>query len=69
MRIETLTRMSGQIADNCSGLTDEQAVKRISDHLKAFWTPAMIAELAEYDGDHAGELDPRVSTALSQLVV
>ena len=61
--------MSGQIADNCSGLADEQAVARISDHLKAFWTPAMITELAEYDTDHAGELDPRVSTALSQLVV
>jgi hypothetical protein len=29
----------------------------------------MITELAEYDTDHAGELDPRVSTALSQLVV
>jgi hypothetical protein len=29
----------------------------------------MIAELTEFDGDHAGELDPRVSTALSQLVV
>ncbi|MEY4171459.1 MAG: NADH-dependent formate dehydrogenase delta subunit FdsD [Actinomycetota bacterium] len=69
MRIETLTRMSGQIADNCSGLTDEQAVNRITDHLRAFWTPAMITELAEYDGEHAGELDPRVSTALSQLVV
>jgi hypothetical protein len=69
VRIETLTRMSGQIADNCSGLADEQAVARISDHLKAFWTPAMITELAEYDTDHAGELDPRVSTALSQLVV
>jgi hypothetical protein len=69
VRIETLTRMSGQIADNCSGLADEQAVARISDHLKALWTPAMITELAEYDTDHAGELDPRVSTALSQLVV
>jgi hypothetical protein len=69
VRIETLTRMSGQIADTCSGLADEQAVARISDHLKAFWTPAMITELAEYDTDHAGELDPRVSTALSQLVV
>ena len=69
MRIETLTRMSGQIATNCSGLTDDQAVARIRDHLKAFWTPVMIAELTEYDVDHAGELDPRVSTALSQLVV
>jgi formate dehydrogenase subunit delta len=69
VRIETLTRMSGQIATNCSGLTDEQAVRRISDHLRAFWTPGMIAELAEFDGEHAGELDPRVSTALSQLVV
>ncbi|MFM1965920.1 MAG: NADH-dependent formate dehydrogenase delta subunit FdsD [Actinomycetota bacterium] len=59
--------MSGQIAANCSGLTDEQAVSRITDHLRAFWTPAMIAELQAYDLDQAGDLDPRVSTALSRL--
>ena len=42
--------MSGQIAANCAGLTDEQSVTRISDHLRAFWTPVMIAELHAYDG-------------------
>ncbi len=67
MRIETLTRMAGQIAANCSGLSDEQAVDRITDHLGAFWTPAMIAELRAHDVDQAGDLDPRVSTALSRL--
>jgi hypothetical protein len=68
VRVETLTRMSGQIAANCAGLTDEQSVTRICDHLRAFWTPVMIAELQAYDGEHPGELDPRVSTALGQLV-
>ena len=68
MRIETLTRMAGQIAANCVGLTDEQAVARITDHLRAFWTPAMIAELADFERAHPGDLDPRVSTALSILV-
>jgi hypothetical protein len=61
--------MSGQIAANCSGLTEEQAVSRITEHLRAFWTPVMIAELSDYSVAHPGELDPRVSTALSQLVV
>lgn len=60
--------MAGQIAANCVGLTDEQAVARITDHLRAFWTPAMIAELAEFESGHPGDLDPRVSTALSVLV-
>jgi hypothetical protein len=67
VRIETLTRMSGQIAANCSGLTDEQAVSRITDHLRAFWTPVMIAELSDYSSANPGDLDPRVTTALSRL--
>lgn len=60
--------MAGQISANCVGLTDEQAVARITDHLRAFWTPTMIAELAEFEQSHPGDLDPRVSTALSILV-
>lgn len=59
--------MAGQIAVNCSGLTDEQATARIVDHLRAFWTPAMIAELADFDRGHPGDLDPRVSAALARL--
>ena len=59
--------MSGQIAANCVGLTDEQATARITDHLRAFWTPTMIAELAEFDVAHPGDLDPRVTAALSRL--
>ena len=59
--------MSGQIAANCVGLTDEQALARITEHLRAFWTPVMIAELASYDADHPGDLDPRVSSALGVL--
>ena len=60
--------MAGQIAANCVGLTDEQAVARITDHLRAFWTPTMIAELADFERAHPGDLDHRVSTALSILV-
>ena len=67
MRIETLTRMAGQIAANCSGLSDQQAATRIADHLRAFWTPTMIAELADFERDHSGDLDPRVSAALAHL--
>lgn len=68
MRAETLTRMAGQIAANCSGLADEQAVSKVADHLHAFWTPEMVRELAAYDRDHPGELDPRVSTALARIL-
>jgi formate dehydrogenase subunit delta len=68
VRIDTLTRMAQQIAANCAGLTDEQAVARIADHLGAFWTPTMIAELSDFARDNPGDLDPRVTTALSVLV-
>lgn len=68
MRIETLTRMAEQIAANCSGLTDDQAVVKITDHLRAFWTPAMIDELSEFVSTHPGDVDPRVEQSLSRLV-
>ena len=67
MRIETLTRMAGQIASNCAGLTDEQATTKIADHLHAFWTPVMIAELADFGREHPGDLDPLVMGALARL--
>lgn len=60
--------MAGQIASNCVGFSDEQAVSRIAEHLRSFWTPAMIDELSDFDRTHPGDLDPRVSTALSRLV-
>jgi hypothetical protein len=67
VRIETLTRMAGQIATNCDGLSEDQAVVRITDHLRSFWTPGMIGELSDFDRTHPGDLDPRVSSALSRL--
>jgi hypothetical protein len=67
MRIDTLTRMAGQIAANCAGLTDEQAVTRIADHLRAFWTPTMLAELTAFEDAHPGDLDPRIADALTRL--
>jgi len=60
--------MAEQIAANCSGLTDEQAVTKITDHLRSFWTPAMIAELADFERGHPDDLDPRVTAALASLV-
>jgi hypothetical protein len=60
--------MVDQIAANCVGLSDDQASTRIADHLRSFWTPSMIAELADFERGHPGDLDPRVSAALSSLV-
>lgn len=60
--------MADQIAVNCAGLTQEQAVARITDHLRAFWTPTMITELAEFERGHPDDLDPRVTAALARLV-
>jgi len=37
----------------------------VRQHLKSFWTPAMLRQLAEWSEAHAGEgLDPKVREAL-----
>ena len=67
MQIETLTRMAQQIALNNEGASDSEAVVRVANHLKTFWTPTMVEELSDYARGHADELDPVVIGALDRL--
>ena len=59
--------MAGQIAANCAGLTEEQAVTRISGHLHSFWTPVMIGEFGEFVRAYPDDVDPLVLSALARL--
>ncbi len=60
--VATLARMANQIATFFRSYPEEAALRGVKDHIHAFWTPKMQAELVA----HAGEvtLDPIVVQAL-----
>ena len=59
--VEQLAKMANQIADNFSFHDD--AVDRITDHLKRFWAPSMQTKLIEFDQSGEAELKPAVREA------
>jgi formate dehydrogenase subunit delta len=65
--IDTLIKMARQIARNNAALPPQRATDRIAGHLKAFWTPPMIAELQAYAAANPEQLDATVMAALGQL--
>jgi formate dehydrogenase subunit delta len=67
MTTEKLIRMANQIASFFRPYPEDQAVKGIHDHLTAFWTPGMRAELMADIGQGDDRLDPLVTKALLQF--
>ncbi len=63
--VQQLAKMANQIADNFSFHDD--AVDRITDHLKRFWAPSMQRKLIEFDQSGEAELKPEVREALKAL--
>ena len=63
--VEQLAKMANQIADNFSFHDD--AVERITDHLKRFWAPSLQRKLIEFDQSGDAELKPEVQAALKAL--
>lgn len=60
-----LVAMANQIA---LGVPDRGNVcEQIVTHLRSFWAPSMIDELAAYAPSHEGELRPEVLKALVVL--
>lgn len=59
-----LVRMANQIASFFRSYPDDQAIRGIHDHLVAFWTPNMRAELHAHVTRGSQELDPLVTKAL-----
>ncbi|MDX3742561.1 formate dehydrogenase subunit delta [Pseudomonas sp. CJQ_7] len=66
MSSENLVKMANQIAHYFDSEPDRTlAVQGVRQHMKSFWTPAMLRQLAEWNEAHAGEgLDPKVREAL-----
>ncbi len=63
--VEHLVKMANQIADNFS--FHEDAVDRISDHLRRFWAPSMQEKLIGLDSAGGEGLKPAVREALKGL--
>jgi hypothetical protein len=63
--VEQLAKMANQIAENFSFHDD--AVERLTDHLKRFWAPSMHKKLIEFDQSGEAELKPAVREALKAL--
>jgi len=63
--VDQLAKMANQIADNFSFHDD--AVDRITDHLKRFWAPSMHKKLIEFDQSGKADLKPAVRQALTGL--
>ncbi len=62
-----LARMLDQIVKNSVGLTPDDQVDRVALHLRGFWTPAMVDELAHAVSTGAVALSPPAAAALAQL--
>ena len=63
--VRQLEKMANQIAENFSFHDD--AVDRITDHLKRFWAPSMRRKLIEFDQSGEASLKPEVRQALKAL--
>lgn len=68
MDLQKLARMANQIAANLDCGDGEKTVAAVADHLRRFWSPLMIDELA--DGFDAGEAElcDAAARAVEQLV-
>ena len=50
MSEDRMLHKANQIALNFAAYPQAQAVEKIADHLRKFWTPAMREQLAAYAG-------------------
>lgn len=65
--LDKLVMMANQIARNVTHEADP--VSMIADHIKAFWSPRMIAQIAPVLSETGpARLDPVAHAALSRLV-
>ena len=62
-RTDKLIHMANQIADFFRPYPHEEAVVGVHDHIKAFWTPIMRAELRDSCGKGDSKIDPLVKEA------
>lgn len=60
-------RMAHDIARQFPNLTQEEAARTVSTHLKKFWEPRMLTQFVQQVHDSTDELDPVVVAAAALL--
>ena len=58
MSHDKITRMANQIAKFFESQPDDDRAGRVADHLKEFWEPRMLDQLAAHLKDGGGDLSP-----------
>ena len=67
-QIDHLVRMANQIALNMAAWGDEEAVAAMTaEHMKKFWTPAMLRRLAQYHQQGGDELSAVVQRVVRAI--
>lgn len=66
---DKLVYMAKQIADFFRPYPHAEAVKGVHDHIRAFWTPIMRAELMEQCELGHAKIDPLVREAMRSMPV
>lgn len=64
-----LVRMANQIAINLDyGPDKSKSVAGVADHLRRFWSPLMLDEIAQYMATGDAELSAIAEQALTELI-
>jgi formate dehydrogenase subunit delta len=66
-KIDKLVRMANQIGDFYAAMPEPENVKGAASHLKLYWTPKMIGELAAYAESGGEGLNATAARAIASL--
>ena len=66
-KTDKLARMANQIGDFYAAMSESEATAGAAAHLRAYWTPKMIAELIASMDDGHSRLNPTAAHALDAL--
>ena len=67
-QVDHLVKMANQIALNLAAWGDDDVVARkTGEHMKKFWTPAMLQQLIEFQRSAGHSLSPIVCRALASM--
>lgn len=67
-QIDHLVKMANQIALNTGAHSDAaDSIRRTTEHIRKFWTPAMREQLTDYWQGGGENLEPVVADALREM--
>lgn len=62
-----LVKMANEIALNSPRQEEQLAADFVLSHLRRFWAPSMLQQLADYAANGSDDLQPAVKKALQRL--